>query len=224
MNMNLFFAFMIIPMALFGCSSVQAKQSNTYDLACNNEQQSGEGKSPWHISNLYDCKKSELFIPYQLWTGEKWHGDKYGSCMHDADTQFYVNAKSGTTIKGPKKWVNPKTNNIIEVWSREKMSGSKQQYFACNDKGIGRVFDSRKGGKYYRQGRCKFPAGFGWEVGKKRKCLNTAIEITKLEFDSEKNLSGIEFKWWYKNRSGNYIHDHTYRYEPNVGSVKAWKQ
>ncbi len=224
MKKSVFLALIIIPIILSGCNSTQVKQNNIYDLSCSSEMQTEREKSPWHISNLYDCQKKELFIPYQLWSGAKWDGNKNTSCMHGADTAFYVNGTSGTTIKGPKKWVNPKTQEVIEVWFREKMNGSKQQYFTCNKKGIGRVFDSRNGGRYYQQGRCKFPAGYGWEIGKQRKCLDTAIEVTKLELDSENNLSGLEFKWWYKNSNGSYIHDHTYRYEPNVGSVNAWKQ
>jgi hypothetical protein len=181
-------------------------------------------ESPWDIKSLYNCETKNFFVPYQLWTGAKWNGDQDTNCMHEADSTFYVNRTSGTTIKGPVEWENPKTLNTLKVWKREKLNGSKQQYFACNDKGIGRVFDSRKGGRYYDLGRCKFPAGQGWEIGKQRKCKSTAIEIVKVEIDSNKSLSAIEFKWWYQSRSGEYVHDHTYRYEPNIGSVNAWKQ
>ena len=38
-------------------------------------------KDPWHISNLYNCANKELFIPYQLWTGAVWNGDKNANCM-----------------------------------------------------------------------------------------------------------------------------------------------
>lgn len=197
-------------------------KNDIYAIACSDK--ANKGESPWHISQLYNCEKKELFIPYQLWTGAKWDGNKNSSCMHEANTSFYVNRTSGTTIKGPEKWKNPETEKVETVWKREKMNGSKQQYFTCNEKGIGRVYDSRRGGRYYDSGRCKFPAGYGWEVGKQRRCRNTAIEISKIELDSKNNLSAIEFKWWYENRNGDYIHDHTYRYEPNIGCVNAWKQ
>lgn len=181
-------------------------------------------ESPWDIKSLYNCKTKTLFVPYQLWTGMKWNGDQGSSCMHEADSTFYVNGKSGTRIKGPEEWRNPKTLDSLKVWKREKLDGSKKQYFACNNKGIGRVYDSRKKGRNYDFGRCKFPAGHGWEIGKQRKCKSTAIEIIKVELDSNKSLSAIEFKWWYQSRDGEYVHDHTYRYEPNIGNVSAWEQ
>lgn len=137
MKMGAFVALLIIPIALYGSNSMEVKKSNIYELACNSEKETEKEKSPWHISNLYDCQRNELFIPYQLWSGAKWDGNKNTSCMHEADTAFYVNGTSGTTIKGPKKWVNPKTQNEIDVWFREKMNGSKRQYFTCNKKGIG---------------------------------------------------------------------------------------
>jgi hypothetical protein len=197
-------------------------KSNLYKFACQTE---NKNNSAWSIANLYNCKTRTMFIPYQLWSGEEWNGDKDAPCMHKANTSFYVNGESGTTIKGPKQWTNPKTGNELEVWHRDKMSGRKQQYFTCNDKGIGRVYDSRKGGKYYKHGMCKFPAGYGWEIGNKRKCKHTKIEITKIDLDSDNNLDAIEFKWFYLSKKRNkYIHDHTYRYETGYGSKNAWKQ
>lgn len=121
------------------------------------------------------------------------------------------------------EWKDPKTQNTLKIWKRNKLDDGKQQYFTCNSKGIGCVYDSRKKERSYELGRCKFPAGHGWELGKQRKCKSTAIEIVKVEIDTNKNLSAIEFKWWFQNKRGEYIHDHTYRYEPNIGNVNAWK-
>lgn len=180
--------------------------------------------SEWDIKSLYSCETKKLYVPYQLWSGSKWNGDKESSCTHEANSTFYVNGTSGTTIKGPEEWENPESLDTVMIWKREKLNGTKQQYFACNEKGIGRVYDSRRGGRYYGLGRCKFPAGHGWEIGKQRICKSTAIEIIKIEIDSKKSLVGIEFKWWYESRDGEFVHDHTYRYEPNIGSVNAWKQ
>ncbi|BAS68369.1 MAG: hypothetical protein DSY43_04680 [Gammaproteobacteria bacterium] len=202
-------------------SITEDNKAELHKLACQGERKSN---SPWHIINLYNCEENTLFIPYQLWSGADWNGDKNSACMHKANTSFYVNENSGTTIKGPKKWLNPKTNQEIEVWFREKMNGSKQQFFTCNEKGIGRVYDSRRGGRYYKLGRCKFPAGFGWSIGVQRKCKSTMIEIIKIDLNSDNDLSAIEFKWWYKNKKGKHIHDHTYRYEAGYGSTNAWKQ
>lgn len=219
-----FFSLLIVVLSIAGCNTTSVK-SNLYsdtihDAACVNKSQ--HSKSPWNISNLYNCEQRELFIPYQLWSGETWDGNKFSACMHEANTLFYVNGKSGTTIKGPKTWRHPWLNTEIKVWYREKVNGSKQQYFTCHEKGIGRVYDSRRG--YYSLGRCKFPAGFGWQIGVQRECNETAIEITKIELDDHSNLTAMEFKWWFENNDGELIHDHTYRYEPNIGSVNAWEQ
>ena len=192
-------------------------------MACSDQPESGN-PSAWHIANLYDCDNSTLFIPYQLWTGMSWDGNKDAPCMHPADTLFHVNGVSSTTIRGPRSWTNTDTGSEHTVWFREKVDGSKQQYFTCHPLGIGRVYDSRGGGRSYPVGRCKFPAGYGWQVGVQRRCENTAIEITRLELDADNNLSALEFKWWYRNSTGAYILDHMYRYEPNVGSVNSWKQ
>ncbi len=195
--------------------------NNLHSIACSGNQPNDA--SPWHISNLYNCESGELFIPYQLWTGAEWHGNKSNICMHNADTRFYVNGISGTRIMGPREWKNPATGDLETIWAREKINGSKQQYFTCHAKGVGRVYDSR-GPRYYVTGRCKFPAGHGWTVGEKRRCTSTQIEITKIDLGSNRGLLGLEFKWWYQRRNGDYVHDHTYRYEPNRGMVNAWKQ
>ena len=180
--------------------------------------------SPWHIDNLYNKSDKSFFIPYQLWTGAKWDGDKNKPCMHKANSYFSTNGRSPTTIKGPFEWKNPETGSLETIWKREKEDGSKEQYFTCHKKGIGRVYDSR-GGVYSNTGKCKFPAGFGWKIGQRVKCLETAIEITAISFDKKNNLNGLEFKFWYQNkRNGNLVLDHIYWYEPNVGMLTADQQ
>ena len=175
--------------------------------------------SPWHVGKLYDCKTRELFVPYQLWTGAKWDGRKEGPCMHKADTTFIVNNGSMTRIWGPKKWRNRKTDKEEMVWVREKVQGWKEQYFTCHAKGIGRLYDSRRP-RYYRNGRCKFPAGHGWKIGVRRDCLKTSLEITHVGLDDKGHLSEIKFKYWSRRDRL----DHIYRYVPNQGMTNAWKQ
>ena len=175
--------------------------------------------SPWHVGKLYDCKTRELFVPYQLWTGAKWDGRKEGPCMHKADTTFIVNNGSMTRIWGPKKWRNPKTDKEEMVWVREKVQGWKEQYFTCHAKGIGRLYDSRRP-RYYRNGRCKFPAGHGWKIGVRRDCLKTSLEITHVGLDDKGHLSEIKFKYWSRRDRL----DHIYRYVPNQGMTNSWKQ
>ena len=186
-----------------------------HKIACSKHPPSS---SPWHIRNLYDCKTREMFLPYQLWTGAKWDGRKDAPCMHVADNTFSVNDRSLTRISGPRKWRNPKTDKEEMVWVREKVQGWKEQYFTCHEKGIGRLYDSRRP-RYYRIGRCKFPAGHGWKVGVRRECRSTSIEITLVGLDDTGYLTEIEFKYWSRSRL-----DHIYRYVPNQGMTNAWKQ
>ena len=64
-----------------------------------------------------------------------------------------------------------------------------------HETGIGRVYDSR-GPRYYESGRCRFPAGYGWQVGTRRSCRSTAIEITGIGMDDTGHLEELIFKWW----------------------------
>jgi len=181
------------------------------------------GESAWHISNLYNCDNDSLFVPYQLWTGVAWDGDKESACMHAADTVFTVNNASRTTIRGPVQWKNPQSGKTIEIWVRAKVYTSKTQYFACHEDGIGRVYDSRWEG-YYAVGRCKFPAGYDWKIGKREDCMHTSVQITDVALDSDGQLESIMFKWWYQKRSGEWVFDHMYRYQREVGMTNAWEQ
>lgn len=195
-----------------------------HELACSGPQ---SGKGPWNVSNLYDCENRKLFIPYQLWTGSKWDGNKDAPCMHAADIYFYVyvggsNKWKARSIKGPKEW---KGN---QIWVRETGDGSKTQYFECHAKGIGRLWEIRDGRErtYRRNGRCKFPAGYGWEIGKRRACVHTALHIQSVEFDEGHNLSALEFTYWIrvpkrkrKNPSERFSLNFEYRYVPHKGMV-----
>ena len=206
-----------------GCAS--SGYTNMKDIEVLTTKEVKNNNSPWNINNLYSKNDKSFFIPYQLWTGAKWDGDKNKKCTHQVDNTFYVNGKDPTKITGTTKWESPETGEVYDIWKREKLNRHKEQYFVCHDKGIGRVFDSRRGGRYSDIGKCKFPAGYGWKIGERRECLKTAIEITQIDFDKENNLTGIEFKFWYQSRkSGNLVLDHKYRYEPNIGMIRADKQ
>lgn len=176
------------------------------------------GQSAWHISNLYDCTTRTLFIPYQLWTGASWDGVRDSDCMHRADSEFTVNGTSTTTIKGPVDWTHPKLGTQHQIWSREKVNGTKVQYFSCHENGIGRLYDNRRE-RFYKPGRCKFPAGPGWPIKKRRGCMDTTIEIVNLELTTNNELAALKFKWWVNGRL-----DHIYRYTPNYGMTDAWRQ
>lgn len=226
----------IIGTLLFA-ESASSEYTNMKDIEILTSKIKIKDNSPWNINNLYNEKNKSFFIPYQLWTGAKWDGDKNKKCTHQVDNTFYVNGNSPTKITGTTKWESPKTGKVYDIWKREKLNNHnnilkrkkskklKEQYFTCHEKGIGRVFDNRRGGRYSDVGKCKFPAGYGWKIGERQECLKTAIEITQIDFDKENNLTGLEFKFWYQNRkSGNLVLDHKYRYQPNIGMTKADKQ
>lgn len=180
--------------------------------------------NPWHINNLYNCEERLLYVPYHLWTGAEWNGVRYhgpDECMHPADTTFSVNGTSKTRIYGPETWTNPATGQKEQVWVREKADGSKTQRFTCHYDGIGRVADTRQGreDRYWQSGRCKFPAGFGFDVGLRFGCDDTSIEITEVGIDEDGHLTHLTFKWW----AGDTL-DHIYRYEPGRSMTRAWRQ
>ena len=201
---------------LANATVIRAEDSRAiHSFACSEPRKSG---NKWNIQELYNCDSRELFIPYQLWTGAIWSGDKDAPCIHASNSLFYVNGVSATIISGPEKWRNPLSRETESYWFRKKLNGSKAQFFTCHKLGIGRVYDSR-GPRHYRSGRCKFPAGYGWKIGERRDCRDTSIEIIAITLDGENNLESLTFKWWY----GTTL-DHIYRYAPNKGMVKAWQQ
>lgn len=204
--------------------SIVEDAETLHSLACS---QPVENDSAWNISHLYDCEDRTIFVPYQLWTGAQWDGNKDAPCMHPADSVFFVNGVSGKTIKGPTEWFNPSTGNTETIWERNNLDGKKTQYFVCHERGIGRVYDRRRqeeGNSRPNDGRCKFPGGYGWPVFERGFCTISAIEIIRIALNHDHELSGLEFKWWYQSSSGGYVLDHIYRYVPNVGSTHAWAQ
>jgi len=215
-NQKVYLIFLILGLTLIlntgavGNSITKDNLAELHEKVCD---QNAGNDDPWNLRKLYNCQTKTFFIPYQLWTGSKWNGDKKAPCMHKADILFNANnGKSETTIEGPIEWVNPKSGKTIKVWKREKTRSRKKQLFSCHEKGIGRVFDSRKKSTrgFYQVGRCKFPAGFSWIIGKRRSCLETSIEIISIDVDRDNNLESMEFKWWSRSQLSN-----SYVYTPN---------
>jgi len=169
---------------VYARTSVVENMDSLHRLACPNKM---ESDSAWNLSNLYNCSTRQLFIPYHLWTGSKWDGKKNSDCMHKANKTLFVNKTSGTRINGPVEWKNPQTGIIEIVWTRNKLKNPKRQKFVCHESGIGRVYDSR-GPRYYKVGRCKFPAGYDWKISERRYCDRTSIEIISLSFDKKKTI------------------------------------
>lgn len=198
---------------LTGCAHRQVEIDALHLAGC---AQPPDGASPWHVTRLYNCDTRSFYIPYQLWTGAAWDGDRSKPCMHEADTRFTVNDGSPTTIKGPIEWTHPKTGKVYQTWHRNKVDGSKLQIFTCNENGIGRLYDSRRP-RTYAPGRCKFPAGPGWKMFSRRSCRNTSIELLGVTLNASNELAELKFQWWF----GSTL-DHVYRYAP--GKSMFWAQ
>jgi hypothetical protein len=200
------------------------EQNSLYKKVCTEPLLSSQ--SPWFIGLLYDCQQRELFIPYQLWTGASWDGNKNSGCMHYADTKFSVNGHDLTHISGPHKYYDKALKKELNVWSLKKLDRDKVQYYACHEKGIGRLYDRRpsRGERYFPFGRCKFPAGFGWNIGIKRQCGPTQVEITKIQLDNKNNFSSITFKWWYLGKNNDFVLNQIYVFKPRKSMVSAENQ
>ena len=176
-------------------------------------------KDPWHISNLYNCASQELFIPYQLWTGATWNGDKNANCMHPANSRSLLKspsehfAKGEVIIKGPLKWKDDVSGELRDVWQRSRSTSNSQKYYVCHPRGIGGIHNVNRPGVKWVRGLCNIPAGFGWKVGQKRTCIKTTIEIIDIELDTQNRLQNITVKFWFRDKLR-----YRYLYERNYGT------
>jgi len=226
----------IIAIAIFttGCSQSQSELQlkKLTKIECASSEKS---KSPWHISNLYDCKDKSFFIPYQLWSGAKYDGHKANSKNHQVNKQTTTShyGKSGRlsysdlSVIGTTKWTSDKYDKEFNIYTRER--DDKVQYFISNNMGIGRVYDDRGDGRYFNGTNIKFPAGYGWNLNDSRsssyevikndrtKYRSTTINITDMNFNDKNELDTITFEWYPKDNEL----DHIYTYKVNVGLVET---
>lgn len=213
-----FFTSLNIVFSLIFCAQAFARQevlvygSNAsadvlHELACAISPYIGD--DPWHITNLYNCSSRELFIPYQLWSGASWNGDKNAPCSHSVDNESIVikpdNAtarygKGKTIIRGTKLWENPKTGEEIEVFERHRPHRNALSYYECHERGIGKVHNPRKPKGQWVRGLCQAPGGHGWIVGKRRTCIKTTIKIVNVTLDDEMRLQEISYTYWYRDK------------------------
>ena len=157
-------------------------------------------ESPWHIRNLYSCQTQSLYIPYQLFTGAFWHGDRNAACMHSANRIFNRKGAPYRHLTGPIEWLNPENNQTLIVWQFQYLTKDRVRYLTCHENGIGRRYDSNKSDYIYFAGRCQYPAGAGWQIGKRRYCTKTTIEITRIDLDDNNELSAVHYDWWIKDQ------------------------
>jgi hypothetical protein len=174
---------------------------------------------PWHIANLYNCANKQLFIPYQLWTGSKWNGDKNATCMHKANTRSPLeNSKEGyfggeVIINGPIKWKDDLTGEVKNVWQRTRSNTKSNKYYICHNRGIGGIHNLNKPWVKWIRGLCNIPAGYGWQIGKKRTCIKTTLEIIDIQLDEKNHLKNITVKFWFRDKLL-----YRYVYERNFGT------
>lgn len=182
-----------------------------------------DSDSPWHIKNLYDCKKAELFVPYQLWTGSAWDGDKRAACTHPADIKTSLEKPSDDylsgeiVISGPESWEHPKTGDQLQVWKRSLSQYKGYKYYYCHSRGIGTIFRSKKPDDIYLLGLCHAPGGDGWVIGMRRTCIKTTLEIDEIELDSNNQLISLSVKYWFRDKLR-----YRYRYEPGRGTTQIF--
>ena len=192
---------------------------------------SQSASNSWHFNNLYDASSGSFFIPYQLWSGAKWDGVKsVEKCMHKANiTWKYFNPrnnKSKGKITSPVDFTHPSSGRDLQTFQWKSKRGS--QNLICHEKGLARIYDFR----FEKAGlldspildgtECKFPAGFGWQIGVSQDCNPKAPKQTtvrELVFDENFNL--IKLKYTYTEKEGFSAKgaDDYYEYEVGKGRV-----
>ncbi len=207
-------------------NSIEKKQAllaaeRLHEIACSISPYAS--KDPWHISNLYNCVSQELFIPYQLWTGAIWDGDKNANCMHAANSRSLLDspgkgyAKGEVIIKGPIQWTDDVSGEIRNVWQRTRSTSNTQKYYVCHPRGIGGIHNVKRPWVKWVRGLCHIPAGFGWKIGQKRTCIKTTIEIIDIVLDEQNRLHNITVKFWFRDTLR-----YRYTYQRNYGTQQIF--
>jgi hypothetical protein len=167
---------------------------------------------------------SERFIPLELFTGGDIRDDKE---IKFTNANLVFGEKKRKKIVGPEDWKNPQTGETIKVYKRTRkgQSGSKTQLFTVTNDGqcIGRVWDSRRGGRVIKNG-CKFPLGV-WKEGETRSFEGTSggkprkIELTILKL-GKKQKDKVKFNWKLYDGSGKLMDDNDYTFSPGKAMTK----
>ena len=186
---------------------------------------------PWHFNNLYDESSNSFFIPYHLWSGAEWDGNKStDNCVHKIESMWeFTDAKGRqrkSKILSPRGYTSPKTGETFETYEWKNKKGS--QHLICHKKGLARVYDFR----FERAGiinspvlngtECKFPAGFGWQLGVPEDCNPEAPKqttLTKMTFNEDLNLVKIAFTYTEKPDFSARAADDYYEYVVGKGRV-----
>jgi hypothetical protein len=192
---------------------------------------SQSASNPYHFINLYEASSDSFFIPYQLWSGAKWDGVKsVEKCMHKANTTWTYfnprNTKSKGKIISPVKYPHPSSGEVFQTFEWKGRKGS--QNYICHAKGLARIYDHRfkKAGlldsPILNGTECKFPAGFGWQIGVSQDCNPEAPKqttVTELMFDENFNLVKMKYTYTEKEGFSAKVADDYYEYEVGKGRV-----
>jgi hypothetical protein len=192
---------------------------------------SQSASNPYHFINLYEASSDSFFIPYQLWSGAKWDGVKsVEKCMHKANTTWTYfnprNTKSKGKIISPVKYPHPSSGEVFQTFEWKGRKGP--QNYICHAKGLARIYDHRfkKAGlldsPILNGTECKFPAGFGWQIGVSQDCNPEAPKqttVTELVFDENFNLVKMKYTYTEKEGFSAKAADDYYEYEVGKGRV-----
>ena len=184
--------------------------------------------NPWHFSNLYDDASNSFFIPYHLWSGAKWNGKKSAeNCMHKVKNTWVFkrgDRERKQRISAPVDFKKAGSSEVLKTFKSENRKN--YQHYICHEKGLARIYDQRfeqTGELDSLDGKeCKFPAGFGWRVGKTQDCSKNspkATKITELIFDKDFILQKMSYTYEKKEGAKALRKDDYYEYVPNKGRV-----
>ena len=167
---------------------------------------------------------SERFIPLELFTGGDIREDKE---IKFTNANLVFGEKKRKKIVGPENWKNPQTGETIKVYKRTRkgQNGLKTQLFTVTNNGqcIGRVWDSRRGGRVIKNG-CKFPLGV-WKQGETRSFEGSSggkprkIELTILKL-GKKQKDKVKFNWKLYDGRGKLMDDNDYTFSPGKAMTK----
>ena len=86
----------IITTVMFSFNSVAkdfSLKNQSQVKAIYNEALKNKSSNPWHITNLYSKDDNSFFVPYHLWSGSSWDGNKNSeNCMHQVKNKWTFQA------------------------------------------------------------------------------------------------------------------------------------
>jgi len=196
-----------------------------------NESLNNKSSNPWHITNLYSKEDDSFFIPYHLWSGSNWDGNKNSeNCMHEVKNKWIfqaLNFKKGNgerkmKLSAPENYKIPDGDKVVKAFKVE--SRRNYQYYICHKNGLARIYDGRfdKAGVLNElDGKeCKFPAGFGWKINEPKDCSKQHPKQTKIVeiiFDNNFILKKLSYTYEKKEGRKTRLKNDYYEYEPKKG-------